>query len=449
MEKITNKRVCAFLIDLIIVAVINIFTFRVFHPRSVFLTTASIEFVYFLLKDSLIQGQSIGKWVIGIRVVNIDGNKCGFKQYLLRNILFAMPLVNIICFISEYFVMAYSKDGLRLGDRLAKTRVIDTRPHLKDKRFFLISLLLVFVFFFAVPLFIFNMTRVEAERVVGLLQDYKAMHGAYPDKLEQLSGFKPHIYDFVYTPYFYNGESEFFFTGITPLHPRKVSYNSQRKEWRIHRGAMTWSKEELRLDPDFEKADLLYRRGIELQKKGLIKDAIQAFTEAVRTKPDYLDFRLGLGFALMNNGQLDEALNEYKEAIRLKPGNLEARLDLYLILFKQKRYKEALEAYREYIKLMPPKNEKEAEGSDKLIRFMEEQAVSSVKEEVKPETKEDLTTVPAAPKVGNRYSVRLKNGEKFTATLIDKDNSGLWLEVFKGGRVYFNNEDIKEMIEIK
>lgn len=334
---------------------------------------------------------------------------------------------------------------------MAKTRIVDTRPYLKNILFIFISLLLVFVFFFAGPLFIFNKTKAESERVVVLLQDYKAAHGFYPDRLEELNGFKPRTYNFVYTRYFYNGESEFFLTGIAPLHPNKVSYSSQRKEWRIHRHAMAWTKEELRLDPGFEKAYSLYRRGIELQKKGLIQDAIQAFAESVRANPDCLDCRLGLGFALMDKGLFNEALNEYKEAIRLKPDNVEARLDIYLILFKQKHYKEALEAYRNYIKLMPPKDERGLDESDKLIRFMEEQAASGVKEEgPNPESKEESSKVSTAGfTMGSRYSIRLKNGQKFNAMLVDKDSSGLWLEVFKGGRMHFNNDEIKETIEIK
>jgi uncharacterized RDD family membrane protein YckC len=73
---------------------------------------------YTLLRDGLGSGRSIGKKFMGLKVVK-DGNKCGFKDSLLRNITLMVlgPIDPIIALLD--------KDGMRLGDKIAKTQVVE------------------------------------------------------------------------------------------------------------------------------------------------------------------------------------------------------------------------------------------------------------------------------------------------------------------------------------
>ncbi|HEU4496115.1 MAG TPA: RDD family protein [Flavobacterium sp.] len=74
---------------------------------------------YILLRDALFEGQSIGKKVMKYRAVKEDGSSLAgdFATSATRNITLLIPLLDPI------FILI---DKPRLGDTLAKTRVINT-----------------------------------------------------------------------------------------------------------------------------------------------------------------------------------------------------------------------------------------------------------------------------------------------------------------------------------
>jgi uncharacterized RDD family membrane protein YckC len=102
---------------------------------------------YLLVADGLFQGRSIGKRIVGLKVVyHISDDmtvNCGYKESVLRNSPFAaayvlagmlvfIPLLGwLLAFaviaailIFEGLVMLGSEDDMRLGDEIAKTRVL-------------------------------------------------------------------------------------------------------------------------------------------------------------------------------------------------------------------------------------------------------------------------------------------------------------------------------------
>lgn len=103
-------------------------------------------FFYHFFSEMLMNGQSLGKKVIGIRVVNKNGNAASISQYLLRwilslpNIMF-VPVVGYLVWVSPWlgFVTigilalpdaicyAVTKSGQRIGDLAANTVVVSTR----------------------------------------------------------------------------------------------------------------------------------------------------------------------------------------------------------------------------------------------------------------------------------------------------------------------------------
>ncbi len=106
--------------------------------------------VYLLIADGLFHGRSIGKKLTGLRVIRSDTagavRECGFKESVYRNSLFAaayilygilgaIPLLGWLFSLAviavilgfECLVMLGSDVGMRLGDEIAKTRVIEDK----------------------------------------------------------------------------------------------------------------------------------------------------------------------------------------------------------------------------------------------------------------------------------------------------------------------------------
>lgn len=89
-------------------------------------------FLYDLIFETLNNGQSIGKMLFKIRVVNTDGTTPSIGAYLLR------WLFRFVDFwISQWLVgvvtIAVSKNSQRLGDIIAGTTVIDLKKTSKNK----------------------------------------------------------------------------------------------------------------------------------------------------------------------------------------------------------------------------------------------------------------------------------------------------------------------------
>lgn len=110
--------------------------------------------LYHLICDLTLNGQSIGKKIMGIRVVNELGGRPSIGQFIIRwlirisdmplviilylyleygSIIFAFPpiqaliLISFIGLITDTIIILNSKKGQRLGDILAKTMLIHVR----------------------------------------------------------------------------------------------------------------------------------------------------------------------------------------------------------------------------------------------------------------------------------------------------------------------------------
>ena len=81
-----------------------------------------IIFAYFIIMEAYV-GWTIGKKTLGMRVVDSAGNKIGLSKSVIRNILRlvdGLPAFNVLGII----LIAFSAEGQRFGDRVAKTYVI-------------------------------------------------------------------------------------------------------------------------------------------------------------------------------------------------------------------------------------------------------------------------------------------------------------------------------------
>jgi uncharacterized RDD family membrane protein YckC len=99
---------------------------------------------YLLIGDGLFDGRSLGKKLIGLKVVSADTYKpCTFRDSILRNstlgvgflfykILLFGWIFMVIVSVFEFILLLGSKDEMRLGDEIAKTIVIDS-PQIKQE----------------------------------------------------------------------------------------------------------------------------------------------------------------------------------------------------------------------------------------------------------------------------------------------------------------------------
>ena len=85
---------------------------------------------YDLLFETLNHGQSPGKMLFKIRVVNVDGTAPSFGGYLLR---WLFRLVDISSFYAMVAIISIvvTKNGQRLGDLVGKTTVVDLKMKTK------------------------------------------------------------------------------------------------------------------------------------------------------------------------------------------------------------------------------------------------------------------------------------------------------------------------------
>jgi uncharacterized RDD family membrane protein YckC len=124
-----GMRFLALLIDSILVGVIGgilgiIFRSSLSTAGEVTLTSAigSILVILYYVGLEATQGATLGKMMLGLRIVKVDGTPIGWSESIIRNLL------RIIDGLFGYLVGAIliwtSPQRQRLGDRLAKTVVI-------------------------------------------------------------------------------------------------------------------------------------------------------------------------------------------------------------------------------------------------------------------------------------------------------------------------------------
>lgn len=95
---------------------------------------------YLTIADSIQGGQSVGKRLMGLKVISLlDGKPCTLKQSLVRNLPFIAPLTLMIIpfwgwiiggilsvpfFLLEIYLLVKLESGNRLGDVMADTTVL-------------------------------------------------------------------------------------------------------------------------------------------------------------------------------------------------------------------------------------------------------------------------------------------------------------------------------------
>jgi uncharacterized RDD family membrane protein YckC len=86
-----------------------------------------VFFAYYIVMEALL-GATVGKWILGIRVVSLDGSSIGLGKAVVRNLL---RIVDQFPYAIPYLLGAIltwtSSRKQRLGDRVARTVVVYRR----------------------------------------------------------------------------------------------------------------------------------------------------------------------------------------------------------------------------------------------------------------------------------------------------------------------------------
>ena len=114
--QLARQRVWAWCIDLLICLGLGM----LFSAAGWIVSTA-----YWLCRDGLFDGQSIGKRLMELKVLVQPGRtRCTLKASALRNLLWVLPLVNVVMGLTGFHHLFHDPHGRHWGDRLAGTVVV-------------------------------------------------------------------------------------------------------------------------------------------------------------------------------------------------------------------------------------------------------------------------------------------------------------------------------------
>jgi uncharacterized RDD family membrane protein YckC len=115
-----QSRGIAFLIDLFLYAALHFG-----GPALGFgILGGFLAVLYITFRDGLFGGQSIGKKIMGVRVVHLDGRPISYVDSSFRNVLFIVYLLMPLAIAVEAVAAFRQPERRRLGDRIAKTCVV-------------------------------------------------------------------------------------------------------------------------------------------------------------------------------------------------------------------------------------------------------------------------------------------------------------------------------------
>ena len=127
-------RMLAYLVDSMVIVSYYILAFWILitlkldleESWALFLIASLPGFLYYLLLETFTDGKTVGKYVLQIRVVKIDGSKPAFSNYFLRWLLRIIDVTLTSCGGAVLTILLNGK-GQRLGDIAAGTTVISEK----------------------------------------------------------------------------------------------------------------------------------------------------------------------------------------------------------------------------------------------------------------------------------------------------------------------------------
>ncbi len=125
-----------------------------------------------------------------------------------------------------------------------------------------------------------------------------------------------------------------------------VAYNSVGR----YQDAIEAYKQTIRIKPDHET---YFNLGVACGKLGRQQDEVEAYKQAIRIKPDYALAYINLGAAYNSVGRYQDAIETYKRVIIIKPDYAEAHYNLGVAYGELGRQQDEIEAYKQATRIKP------------------------------------------------------------------------------------------------
>ena len=102
-----------------------------------------------------------------------------------------------------------------------------------------------------------------------------------------------------------------------------------------------------------QQSEAAFARGVELQQKGDLEGARDAYQSALRAVPDRADALSNLGVVFARLGQYDEAIKYYKQALTIDPKQSDTRLNLGIAYYKTEEFDAASRELAQVVAAQP------------------------------------------------------------------------------------------------
>ena len=129
-----GERIAGYFIDLLIIIAYCIVVFSIMIGGNIIGWSSVVVFLLFipvffydLVSEIFMNGQSVGKRVMKIKVVSLNGDQASVGQYLIRW-LFRLVDFSMTNYLCGLICVAVSEKKQRVGDMVAGTTLIQTSP---------------------------------------------------------------------------------------------------------------------------------------------------------------------------------------------------------------------------------------------------------------------------------------------------------------------------------
>jgi len=122
------QRAAAFTIDLFIFIILGLASLIFFDASAMIIYITLFGYwLYDLLMEYFLNGQTFGKSILKIQVRKLDGSEPSFINYFLRWLL--RPIDMQLFFMVQFFAVIISKNSQRIGDLTASTSVFSLKKN--------------------------------------------------------------------------------------------------------------------------------------------------------------------------------------------------------------------------------------------------------------------------------------------------------------------------------
>ncbi|MHB2025868.1 MAG: RDD family protein [Elusimicrobiota bacterium] len=198
-----NERFIAYLLDLIPFLAgyaLSLSYFRVHpHPPNAGWRITEMVLIAYFFYESIgnMAGATIGKWIMGIRVIGTDGRSLGFFRGIMRA---AGYFVSTPFFNFGFIIALFHPQSRALHDMMAGTVVVESRPKNSSQAAATFALAVVLIAGICGASLYLSSKRLSPEdeiavakaqkalAVLGRIEEaYKSRHGAYTASLQDLA----------------------------------------------------------------------------------------------------------------------------------------------------------------------------------------------------------------------------------------------------------------------